>query len=154
MTGALPAFRADGPLPTGVTLLEASAGTGKTHTIASLVARYVAEGMPLQELLVVTFTRAATSELRERVRARLLEAEAALDQAAAGFAVGDDEVLALLATGTPEELAARRERIRRALAGGRRDPREEGAAGPALHARRGALPDRRYLGRLGARRRL
>ena len=33
-----------GPLPSGTTVLEASAGTGKTYTIASLAARYLAEG--------------------------------------------------------------------------------------------------------------
>ena len=38
-------FDVFGPLPTGTTLLEASAGTGKTHTIASLATRYVAEGV-------------------------------------------------------------------------------------------------------------
>ena len=37
-------FDVCGPLPTGVTVLEASAGTGKTWTIAALAARYVAEG--------------------------------------------------------------------------------------------------------------
>lgn len=116
MSTTLPAFRADGPLPVGVTLLEASAGTGKTHTIASLVARYVAGGTPLQELLVVTFTRAATSELRERVRGRLLEAQIALAEAAAGMVAPNDEVLALLVTGTPDEVAARRDHIQRALA--------------------------------------
>ncbi len=36
-------FDLAGPLPTGTTLLEASAGTGKTFTVAALVARYVAE---------------------------------------------------------------------------------------------------------------
>jgi len=52
-----------GPLPTGTTLLEASAGTGKTFTIAGLVARYVAEGIArLDDLLVVTFGRAATQD--------------------------------------------------------------------------------------------
>jgi exodeoxyribonuclease V beta subunit len=112
----IPAFRADGPLPTGVTLLEASAGTGKTHTIASLVVRFVAEGVPLDQLLVVTFTVAATAELRERVRGRLLDAQAALAEAAAGPATADDEVLALLTTGTPHELAERRDRIQRGLA--------------------------------------
>ena len=40
-------FDVCGPLPTGVTVLEASAGTGKTFTIAALAARYVAEGTPL-----------------------------------------------------------------------------------------------------------
>ena len=40
-------FDVCGPLPTGVTVLEASAGTGKTFTIAALAARYVADGVPL-----------------------------------------------------------------------------------------------------------
>ena len=61
-------FDVCGPLPSGVTVLEASAGTGKTWTIAALAARYVAEGTPLKELLLVTFTRMATGELRDRVR--------------------------------------------------------------------------------------
>ena len=61
-----------GPLPTGVTVLEASAGTGKTYTIAALAARYVAEGTPLERLLLITFTRMATGELRDRVRERLV----------------------------------------------------------------------------------
>ncbi|MDQ6715959.1 MAG: UvrD-helicase domain-containing protein, partial [Actinomycetota bacterium] len=66
------------PLPTGTTLLEASAGTGKTWTIASLVTRYVAEGRArLDEMLVVTFGRAASQELRERVREQLVAAERA-----------------------------------------------------------------------------
>ena len=73
-----------GPLPTGVTLLEASAGTGKTYTIASLTARYVAEGVPLDRLLLVTFTRIATGELRERVRERLVEVEHGLAGVLAG----------------------------------------------------------------------
>jgi len=44
------AFDVTGPLPTGVTVLEASAGTGKTYTIAALAARYVADGIPLEKL--------------------------------------------------------------------------------------------------------
>ena len=66
-------------LPTGTVLLEASAGTGKTWTIAALVTRYVAEGLvTLPEMLVVTFGRAASQELRARVRAQLVLAERAL----------------------------------------------------------------------------
>lgn len=62
-------------LEPGITLLEASAGTGKTWTIAALVTKYVAAGeVALDEMLVVTFTRAASQELRERVRAQLDEA--------------------------------------------------------------------------------
>ena len=78
-------FDVRGPLPTGVTVLEASAGTGKTFTIAALAARYVAAGVPLDELLLVTFTRMATGELRERVRLRLVSAERGLERALAGL---------------------------------------------------------------------
>jgi exodeoxyribonuclease V beta subunit len=68
-------FDITGPLPTGTTLLEASAGTGKTWTISALVTRYVAEGVAsLDQLLVVTFTRAASQELRDRVRTALRDA--------------------------------------------------------------------------------
>ena len=64
-----------GPLPTGTTLLEASAGTGKTFTIAALATRLVAEGVAeLSQLLLVTFSRAATAELRDRVRERFVSA--------------------------------------------------------------------------------
>ncbi|MCM2681231.1 exodeoxyribonuclease V subunit beta [Echinimonas agarilytica] len=66
---------------TGRTLIEASAGTGKTYTIASLYLRYIVEqpfDKPLttDKILVVTFTRAATAELRDRIRQRLHEAVA------------------------------------------------------------------------------
>ncbi|PUA82918.1 UvrD-helicase domain-containing protein [Nocardioides currus] len=62
-------------LAPGITLLEASAGTGKTWTIAALVAKHVASGqVGLDEMLVVTFTRAASQELRERVRGQLDQA--------------------------------------------------------------------------------
>ena len=60
------------PLPKGTTVLEASAGTGKTWTLAAIAAKLVAEGTPLDRLLLVTFTRAATNELRERIRTRLV----------------------------------------------------------------------------------
>jgi exodeoxyribonuclease V beta subunit len=92
------AFDVTGPLPTGVTVLEASAGTGKTYTIAALAARYVAEGIPLERLLLVTFTRMATGELRDRVRERLVSAEQGLARALAGAPPGRDEVVRLLKT--------------------------------------------------------
>ncbi|MDP9133768.1 MAG: UvrD-helicase domain-containing protein, partial [Actinomycetota bacterium] len=110
------AFDVCGPLPTGVTVLEASAGTGKTFTIAALAARYVAEGIPLEQLLMVTFTRMATGELRERVRERLVSAEQGLERALAGALPEDDEVVRLLATGTDDQVRVRRERMARALA--------------------------------------
>lgn len=112
-----PAFDVCGPLPRGITVLEASAGTGKTYTIAGLAARYVADGIPLERLLVVTFTRNATSELRDRVRERLVSAEEGLEAVLAGGNVplGDD-VLALLADGTDAEVEQRRARLQAALA--------------------------------------
>ena len=94
-----PAVRPERQLPTGVTVLEASAGTGKTYTIAALAARFIAEGAAsLDQLLLVTFTRAATSELRERVRERLVLTEAQLARVAAGaLPTHIDEVIELLA---------------------------------------------------------
>ena len=101
-----PTFDVCGPLPRGVTVLEASAGTGKTYTIAALAARYVAEGMPLEQLLLVTFTRMATGELRERVRERLVSAEQGLRRALDGV--------------LPERRPARRAARRRLGGRGRR----------------------------------
>jgi exodeoxyribonuclease V beta subunit len=58
---------------TGIQLIEASAGTGKTYTIANLYLRHIVAGRKVGEVLVVTFTTAATDELRGRIRARLFE---------------------------------------------------------------------------------
>ncbi len=59
----------------GVNLIEASAGTGKTYAIACLFLRLVVEkGLLPEEILVVTFTEAATKELRARIRERLRDA--------------------------------------------------------------------------------
>jgi len=56
----------------GKWFLEASAGTGKTFTIEHIVARLIREeGLKLEEIVVVTFTRKAARELKERIRARL-----------------------------------------------------------------------------------
>ncbi len=109
-------FDVRGPLPTGVTVLEASAGTGKTYTIAALTARYVAEGTRLDRMLLVTFTRMATGELRDRVRERLVAVERGLTAALAGDAGGGDEVVALLASGDPAKVRERRDNLARALA--------------------------------------
>ncbi len=63
------------PLPSGLTLLEASAGTGKTYTISRLAVRLLLAGdVAMGDLLVVTFTRAATAELAERIRGAIREA--------------------------------------------------------------------------------
>ncbi|MCP4869148.1 MAG: UvrD-helicase domain-containing protein [Proteobacteria bacterium] len=68
------------PLVRGITLLEASAGTGKTYNITDLVVRLVTEqNVKMREILVVTFTRAATAELKERIRVRIADAIATLE---------------------------------------------------------------------------
>jgi exodeoxyribonuclease V beta subunit len=106
------------PLPAGRLALEASAGTGKTWTIAALVLRYVAHGeATLDELLVVTFTRAATAELRDRIRRRLAAAHAHLGAVAAGAPnSSDDAVLTELGNGPPEEIRKRAGLVAAALA--------------------------------------
>jgi len=109
-------FDVCGPPPTGVTVLEASAGTGKTYTIAALAARYVADGVPLDRLLLVTFTRMATGELRERVRERLVSVEHGLSRALVGVEPSSDEVVALLAKGSIADVQVRRDRLAQALA--------------------------------------
>ena len=59
-------------LEPGVTLIEASAGTGKTYSITGLILRLVLEKhLQIRDILAVTFTEAATQELRDRVRRRL-----------------------------------------------------------------------------------
>ncbi len=73
----------------GLQLIEASAGTGKTFTLAALYLRLVLErGLFPPQILVMTFTEAATAELRERIRERL--AQAARFFAADAAVPGDD----------------------------------------------------------------
>ncbi|MGI8418467.1 MAG: UvrD-helicase domain-containing protein, partial [Nakamurella sp.] len=113
----VPNFDVTATLPTDSTIvLEASAGTGKTHTIASLAARYLAEGhVRLEDMMLVTFGRMATQELRDRVRSRLVSIERSLADPAAA-AASTDEVVTLLAGGTVAEVADRRNRLATALA--------------------------------------
>ena len=62
-------------LDRGVTLLEASAGTGKTFALARIFLRLVVEeGVEVGKILTVTFTKAATEELRGRIRELLVVA--------------------------------------------------------------------------------
>ena len=62
----------------GINLIEASAGTGKTYTIEGLFLRLILEKQFLvDQILVVTFTKAATEELRDRIRVKLRQAEKA-----------------------------------------------------------------------------
>jgi len=113
MTDAMTSFDITAALPSGTTLIEASAGTGKTWTLSALVVRYVAEqGRPLDELLIVTFSRAASQELRERVRARLAESLTTLEQGH----VTDDILIDHLRDCSPQEFAQRVRRLTAAVA--------------------------------------
>jgi len=76
-----------------------------------LAARYVAEGVPLERLLLVTFTRMATGELRDRVRERLVSAEREL-----ALGTASDDVVRLLLDGPVDVVEQRRARLVRALA--------------------------------------
>ena len=58
----------------GINLIEASAGTGKTWNICGLYLRLLLErGLETRQILVVSFTNAATAELRQRIRARIAQ---------------------------------------------------------------------------------
>src|SRR6516162_2186565 len=66
---------AETPLENGFTVIEASAGTGKTTTISAIVLRLLAEqGIPIGKILVTTYTELATAELRGRVRETIADA--------------------------------------------------------------------------------
>jgi exodeoxyribonuclease V beta subunit len=106
-----------GPLPaeSSTTVLEASAGTGKTFALAGLVTRYVAEDVAsLEDMLLITFGRAASRELRERVRSQIRDAAIGLEPAADA---GDNELIGYLRDAPRDVVAARGDRLWRALSG-------------------------------------
>ncbi len=76
----------------GIKLIEASAGTGKTYTICNLYCRFVMQGEEVKNILLVTFTNAATDELKHRIRQRLKDTYQILKQER----TVDDEFLSLL----------------------------------------------------------
>jgi len=89
---------------TGRSLIEASAGTGKTWTLTALYARLLLEKqLSVSQILVVTFTTAATAELRERIRKRLAELLAVYDNGP-----GDDKLLNDLRAQYPDAASHRR----------------------------------------------
>ncbi|CAN5834830.1 exodeoxyribonuclease V subunit beta [soil metagenome] len=103
------AFDLAGPLPTGRTVIEASAGTGKTYTITALIVRAVAEDVvKMDELLVVTFTRAAVNELRDRTRTAMRRALAELDGT---LKPAQEPWMRVLADVSPDERRLRRDRL-------------------------------------------
>ncbi len=87
----------------GQQIVEASAGTGKTRTITGLVLRLVMErGIAVDRLLVVTYTVAATEELRDRIRTLLVAALVALRGTPSGDAMADALVARVAATDRDE----------------------------------------------------
>src|SRR5512136_644430 len=69
----------------GANLIEASAGTGKTYTITGLFLRLLLEkNLAVHEILVVTFTEAATEELKDRIRSKIREAIDAVSMGKSG----------------------------------------------------------------------
>ena len=95
----------------GKCLIEAGAGTGKTYAITTLVLRLILEkALPVETILVVTFTTAATAELRDRLRRRLKTAQRILR----GDACDDPQLHRLIANCRPKETAI--ERLEDALA--------------------------------------
>jgi exodeoxyribonuclease V beta subunit len=77
----------------GSNLIEASAGTGKTYSIAIMVLRLVLEKqVSIKEILMVTFTKAAVAELEERIRLFIRQAH----KASLGNKIGDSTIVALV----------------------------------------------------------
>ena len=99
----------------GLTVLEASAGTGKTYSLAGLTVLGLATGrVTTREILVVTFTEAATAELSGRLRRRLADAVDVLT--GSDRRSGDDTVDRLLVDCDDDERLARAARLTVALA--------------------------------------
>ncbi|MCX5909495.1 MAG: UvrD-helicase domain-containing protein, partial [Deltaproteobacteria bacterium] len=95
----------------GTNLIEASAGTGKTFTIAALFLRLLLEKRCLvEEILVVTYTVAATEELRDRIRRKI---RGAIDALSTGK-IADDPFLAQWVPGIPHPEEAK-QRLQDAL---------------------------------------
>ncbi len=104
----------------GVRLIEASAGTGKTYTLATLVTRLVVErSLRIGEILAVTYTEAATQELRKRIRERLQLALDVLDASPTGAETPDAALTRAILDGhlaqSMESRAALRLRLRQAV---------------------------------------
>lgn len=65
----------------GINLIEASAGTGKTYNIEGLFIRLILEKqLQVEQVLVLTFTNAATEELKDRIRTKLVKAKEAFSE--------------------------------------------------------------------------
>ncbi|MGB8328673.1 MAG: UvrD-helicase domain-containing protein, partial [Polyangiales bacterium] len=89
-------------------LVQASAGTGKTYAITTYFVRAILErDLRPEEILVVTYTKAATAELRVRIRERIVTAIALLDRASGEADVLHEVVAASVARDGRHETEAR-----------------------------------------------
>jgi len=95
-------------------VVEASAGTGKTYSVAAIVTLELAlhDDLRLGQILITTFTRNAAAELRDRVRRRIVET---LPKLRGEIAADSDPVVVRLRNGSDDEIAARIRRLERAL---------------------------------------
>ena len=97
----------------GPNLIEASAGTGKTWTMAALYILLLLEKeLSPEQILVVTYTKAATAELRERIRHRIATT---LDLYTSGRAPADDPLELILLNDRPQEGERAKRLLTRAL---------------------------------------
>ena len=95
-------------------VVEASAGTGKTYSVAALLVRELAtdENLRISEVLVTTFTRTAAAELRDRIRGAAISIR---DQLISKQANKDDVMANHLLTTYPQDVEAMVRRLQRAL---------------------------------------
>jgi len=109
---------------TGRNLIEASAGTGKTYSIALLVLRLITEKeIPLTKILMVTFTKAAVAELEARIRKFVRLAA----RYASGKAIDEDPIRRIIDGVTKEEaLRKLKEALRSCLLYTSPSPRDRG----------------------------
>jgi exodeoxyribonuclease V beta subunit len=97
----------------GLNLIEASAGTGKTWTIAALYILLLLEKeLRPEQILVVTYTKAATAELRERIRRRI---STTLDLYSSGRTPADDDLERLLMSTRTQDAERAKRLLTRAL---------------------------------------
>lgn len=121
MSERAPMLALDLPLR-GRQLIEASAGTGKTWTLSALYVRLVlghgrgglSQGLLPPQILVMTFTEAATAELRDRIRQRLQQAAEAFAPTASS-ARPDDFLIGLLHDTPPDQWSACAQRLTQAV---------------------------------------
>jgi len=96
----------------GRNLIEASAGTGKTYSVALLVLRLILENdVPLSKILMVTFTKAAVAELESRIRKFVRLAS----RYASGKAIDEDPVKRIVDKATKERSASKLKEALRSL---------------------------------------